>query len=147
MVAVVVVVVVAVVLAGAAMAGVAWVRRAGTAGRAAAEAAAGGEPVVLQADANSFGLASAGMAQVRGNGTLVLTGQALVFAQWVPARTVRIPRSAITEVATPRSHLGKSRGVRLLRVAWRTDGGTEDAIGLQVRDLDGWVTALGGTTG
>ena len=137
-------VVVAVVLVGAGVAW-AWMRRAASAGRRAALAAVGDEPVARSADANSFGVSSAGRGQVRGNGTLVLTDRSLVFAQWAPARTVHVPLAAVTEVATPRSHLGKSRGVRLLRVSWRRQDGVEDAIGLQVHDLDDWVDVLGGT--
>jgi hypothetical protein len=93
-------------------------------------------------DANSFGVESAGAWQVRGNGNLALTEDELLFAQWVPNRLVRIPRSSIVEVTTARSHLGKSVWRKLLKVVWTNELGEQDSIGLWVRDLDGWLEAL-----
>ena len=96
-----------------------------------------------ESDANSFGVESAGPWQVRGNGTLALTEEELLFAQWVPNRLLRIPRAAIVEVTTARAHLGKTMGRKLLKVAWANERGERDSIALWVRDLDGWLAALG----
>ncbi len=74
---------------------------------------------------------------MRGNGTLALTAEELLFAQWVPNRLLRIPRAAISEVSTARSWLGKTVARELLVVRW-----DDDAIGLWVPDLDAWVSAL-----
>ena len=93
-------------------------------------------------DANSLGVESAGRWQVRGNGSLALTRRELLFAQWVPNRVVRIPRSAILEVTTARSHLGKWIGRDLLKVVWTNDFGELDSIALWVPDLDGWLAVL-----
>ena len=93
-------------------------------------------------DANSFGVESAGPWQVRGNGTLALTEDELLFAQWVPNRLLRIRRKSILEVTTTRSHLGKTIGRKLLKVIWTTELGTQDSIALWVSDLDGWLAAL-----
>ena len=101
-----------------------------------------GEEALRKEDANSLGVESAGKWQVRGNGTLALTGRELLFAQWVPNRLVRIRRSAITEVTTARSHLGKWIGRELLKVVWTNDVGEADSIALWVPDLDGWLEAL-----
>ena len=98
--------------------------------------------MVRQEDANSLGVESAGKWQVRGNGNLALTKRELLFAQWVPNRVVRIPRSSILEVTTARSHLGKWIGRDLLKVVWTNDVGQEDSIALWVADLDGWLEAL-----
>jgi hypothetical protein len=98
--------------------------------------------VLREADANSFGVESAGKRQVRGNGSLALTEEELVFAQWVPDRIVRIPRASIIEVTTPRSHLGKTMFRKLLKVTWETESGAPDSIALLVRDLDAWVEAV-----
>ena len=92
-------------------------------------------------DANTFGVESLGKSQVRGNGTLALTADELLFAQWVPHRLLRIPRAAITEVTTTRSWLGKTIFRQLLLVRWTADANA-DAIALWVRDLDGWIAAL-----
>jgi len=93
--------------------------------------------------ANSFGVESAGKAQVRGNGNLALTADELIFAQWIPNRVTRIPRPSILEVTTTRSHLGKTMGRKLLKVAWTNERAETDSIALWVRDLDGWLAALG----
>ena len=92
-----------------------------------------------------LGLESRGKGQVRGNGWLALTADELVFRQWVPGRETRIPLAAVTAVGTERTWLGKWVGSRLLRVRWRTEDGTEDAMAWRVRDLDGWLAELGPT--
>lgn len=96
-----------------------------------------------ESDANSFGVESAGPRQVRGNGNLALTDDELLFAQWIPNRVVRIPRPAILEVTTARAHLGKTMGRKLLKVVWTNETGERDSIALWVKDLDGWLMALG----
>lgn len=80
---------------------------------------------------------------MRGNGTLALTEDELLFAQWVPNRLLRIPRASILEVTMTRSHLGKTIRRDLLKVAWSTELGGQDSVALWVRDLDGWLEALG----
>jgi hypothetical protein len=101
-----------------------------------------GEELLREEDANSLGIESAGKWQVRGNGNLALTKRELLFAQWVPNRLTRIPRRAITDVTTARSHLGKRIGRDLLKVVWAGELGREDSIALWVPDLDGWLAAL-----
>jgi hypothetical protein len=100
-----------------------------------------GLDVLREDDANTFGVESRTAFQVRGNGTLALTADELLFAQWVPDRLVRIPRATITEVTTARSWLGKTIGRQLLVVRWTADAGG-DAIALWVKDLDGWIEVL-----
>ncbi|MET0306510.1 MAG: hypothetical protein ABW196_09830 [Solirubrobacterales bacterium] len=102
-----------------------------------------GEILLREGDANSFGVESAGKWQVRGNGNLALTEHELLFAQWVPNRLVRIPRKSIVEVTTTRSHLGKTIFRDLLKIVWTTELGRQDSIALWVKDLDGWLEALG----
>lgn len=103
-----------------------------------------GLALVREEDANSFGVESAGSWQVRGNGTLALTDDELLFAQWVPNRLLRIERRSIVEVTTTRSHLGKTIGRELLKVVWTTELGAQDSIALWVKDLDGWLEELSG---
>ena len=100
-----------------------------------------GLDVLSEDDANTFGVESRTAFQVRGNGTLAVTADELLFAQWVPNRLERIPRAAITEVATTKSWLGKTIGRQLLLVRW-TAGADADAIALWVKDLDGWIAVL-----
>ena len=90
-----------------------------------------------------LGLESRGPKQVRGNGRLVLTNDELRFRMFVPDRETRIPLAAVTSVGSERTWLGKWVGRRLLRVRWTTADG-DDAMAWEVRDLDGWIAALGG---
>ncbi|HEV3001664.1 MAG TPA: hypothetical protein VGW75_13065 [Solirubrobacteraceae bacterium] len=91
-----------------------------------------------------LGLESRGRAQVRGNGTLALTDDALLFQQWLPGREVRIALTDVTHVGTTRWWLGKTVGRRLLCVRWRTAQGDGDGMAWEVRDLEAWLAALGG---
>ena len=104
-------------------------------------AAAALDGVTRQDDVVSLGLASRGGRQVRGNGTLALTADALHFFMWVPSDSTVIQLADITAVDTVRVHAGKTIGGQLLRVAWRSASG-EDAIAWRVPDLDGWLAAL-----
>ena len=89
-----------------------------------------------------LGVESRGPAQMRGNGSLALLEDELLFVQWVPRRVIRIPRASITAVETPRTFLGKTLGSRLLAVSWRTPEGGQDRIAWKVGDLDAWLAAL-----
>ena len=93
--------------------------------------------------ARGLGLRSAGRGQIRGTGMLVLTDDELRFRQWVPRRETRIPLAAVTSVGRERWWLGKTVGRQLLRVSWLGEGGAEDAMAWQVRDLDGWLAEIG----
>jgi hypothetical protein len=103
-------------------------------------ASLGVDPVRRSA-ARSLGVTSLGRGQVRGSGTLALTGDELIFLLAVPARETRIALGSITRVDTCRSHLGKSVGSKLLRITWNAETG-EDSLALQVPDLDDWYAAL-----
>lgn len=60
----------------------------------------------------------------------------------VPDRLLRIPRRSIVEVSKVDSHLGKRIGRPLLRVAWTTEDGNEDAVAIWVRDPNRWLAEL-----
>ena len=101
-------------------------------------------PVLRSMAATSFGVASHEADQVRGTGTLVLTDSEVAFAQWRPDRLVRIPRSDIIAVDTTQEHLGKALNREVLRIRW-TGADGEDAAAFFVRELDPWLTDLGGS--
>jgi hypothetical protein len=90
----------------------------------------------------TLGLESLGPTQVRGTGKLALLEDELVFVQWAPRRVTRIPLGAIAEIETPRAFLGKTAGVRLLAVSWRTAEGAQERAAWEVGDLGGWQAAL-----
>jgi hypothetical protein len=97
--------------------------------------------VLIDEAANCFGIESRGVAQVRGNGCLVATSDEVCFAMWVPRREMVIQRTDVVAVEASRSHLGKSKGTRLLKVVYTTAAG-RDSVAWAIRDLDTWVREL-----
>ena len=97
----------------------------------------GSEPQLEDDGANFLGRTSKSVFQLRGNGCLALGDEQLVFVMWWPRRELVIDRSAITAVDTVKSHLGKSIGRPLLRVAFEGE-----SAAWFVRSLDHWRAAL-----
>lgn len=97
--------------------------------------------VELSGQANFFGQASEGKAQVRGLGTLLLTEVEVVFVQLVPARELRIVRSSITSCRVSRHFLGKTQGRDLLVVMWETNG-MGDAAAFDTPNISDWTSRL-----
>jgi hypothetical protein len=123
-----------------------WAKRGLAAARAQLTEVAAGRAARRESPAHSFGIRSKGAAQLRGAGYLALFPDELVFVQAIATNHVRAKLSDIVGVTTPRSFLGKTQGVKLLAVEWRTGDATEQ-IALRVPDLDAWVADLGGVTG
>ena len=117
-----------------------WVRRLKA--NAEAEVRALGNPRLLDAVAQTAGVYSRGATQSRGNGCLAAFDDDLVFLQWVPHRTLRIPRSTITGVGRINAFLGKWKGRPLLEVRWDGPEGSDSAA-WWVADLDAWERELG----
>ncbi len=122
-----------------------WAKGGMDAARANMNEVAAGRAVRRESVAQSFGIRSKGVGQLRGIGQLALFDDELVFVQAIANNHVRAKRSDIVSVTTPRSFLGKTQGVKLLAVEWRT-ADTTDQIALRVQDLDGWLADLGGVT-
>ena len=117
-----------------------WLRR-----RAVAEVRSrlGADPILMMDDrANSFGIESAGKAQIRGNGCLAATSHQVVFVMWLPRREIRIDRAAITAVERATSHLGKTMFRPLLRIRFIDPAGRPDSVAWFVRDLPAWEAVL-----
>ena len=90
----------------------------------------------------TFGLESRGVRQGRGNGALVLTADELCWIRFVPETSdLRIPRENVTKVDTVKTHLGKTYGRDLLRVAF-TNNGKPDSMAWYVSHLDAWLSKL-----
>lgn len=87
--------------------------------------------------ANSLGQTSKGATQLRGNGALVLTAEALHF-MGIGRDELVIPLKEITAVGTANSHLGKN----LFRPLLKVDFGADDGIAFYVEDLVGWTNAI-----
>ena len=123
-----------------------WAQRGLAAARANLTEIAAGRTARRQSAAHSFGIRSRGAGQLRGAGYLALFDDELVFVQALAKNHVRAKLSDIVGVTTPRSFLGKTQGVKLLAVEWRT-GAATDQVALRVPDLDAWLADLGGVTG
>ena len=93
--------------------------------------------VMKSIGANFFGMKSAGHAQIRGNGALILTNDKLWFRLAYPARTIEIPVSAIKRINIVRSFMGKSAMKRLIRVDFDLGQGP-DAAAWMVRAPHDW---------
>ena len=117
-----------------------WLRR-----RAAARVRArlGEDRILLMDDrANSLGIESRGVAQIRGNGCLAATGDEVLFVMWIPRRELLIERERITAVERAGSHVGKTIGRPLLRLRYIDEAGREDSVAWFVRDLPAWEATL-----
>lgn len=97
---------------------------------------------ILIANANCFGLESAGVTQWRGNGIMVLTQSELYFEMILPKRSWTIPISSIQAIENPKSHLAKSRGIPLLKVTFRNQTGGMDSIAWSLPATDTWTKTL-----
>ena len=93
--------------------------------------------------ANSFGLESAGVWQVRGNGGLVLTAKYLHFFMFLPKRDFRVPLDAITELTFSKSHLGKATIYDLLKVRFTVED-KSDSIAWYLTDPTAWKKRIEG---
>jgi hypothetical protein len=91
--------------------------------------------------ANCFGLQSAGVWQVRGNGGLVLTSECLHFFMLLPNKEFRIPLQEITKMTIAKSHLGKATPFDLLKVTFNNDG-TEDSIAWLIKNPRNWISTI-----
>ena len=111
---------------------------------AAAEVGRGivSEPKLVDEKADCLGIESGGSAQVRGNCCLLLGAEELVWVMWKPQSTHRIARGKFRSVEVVRSHLGKSRGFKLVKLVFENDEGASDSVAWLVQDLEGWVDQL-----
>jgi hypothetical protein len=96
---------------------------------------------LMSLGANFFGQQSRGMAQIRGNGALVLLDDRLCFILAAPRREFVIPLQQITGVTLAKSHLGKTILQSLLRVDYTTDQGP-DAIAWALSDPEKWLREI-----
>jgi hypothetical protein len=92
--------------------------------------------------ASFFGQESEGKTQMRGNGVLALLPDQLVFERMAARRDYVIPLAQVTQIENPKSYLGKSRGVPLLKVVWQDDAGKTDSMAWQVGDPGDWQAQI-----
>ena len=87
---------------------------------------------------NFFGLESAGVWKVRGNGVLLLTKEDLFFGMWKPKKDLLIPVNSIIEVTNPKSHMHRSVLKPLLKITFTNEKGESDSAAWYVRKLNDW---------
>ncbi len=92
----------------------------------------------MSVGANCFGQETVGLAQVRGNGTLVLTEEGLFFKMWMPQKTIMIDMAEITGLEIVKSHLGKTKFCPLLKVSFTNQEGVQDSVAWLVPDPNDW---------
>jgi hypothetical protein len=92
--------------------------------------------------ANCFGVQSKGYVQIRGNGILLLTKQFLFFQMIFPKKELLLPLSDIRESKITMSHLGKTKGKKLLKIVFTNDSGKKDSVAFLVSNLDIWMKQL-----
>ena len=126
------------ILAVIVIAGVVWVVTGARRVSARIEHHLTGLDVQLRSRAELYGVGSSGDKQVRGLGALVLTPDAVVFAQAIPDRVVRVERGSITAVDETSEFLDKTSARPLLHVTWTDDSAAWD-VG---DDLAKWRSAL-----
>lgn len=95
----------------------------------------------IETSVNFFGQESRKATQMRGNGTMILTDDEIIFKQWVVNKVFRIPYRSITGIENPTSFLGKSQFVPLLKIVYTDEQGQQDSMAWRVRDL-GELTRL-----
>lgn len=99
--------------------------------------------IVLSCEgANFFGQESLKVKQVRGNGVLILTKEELIFEYWTSKRVLRIPKSKILGLEKTKWHLGKTKGVNLLKVRFTNEESIEDSAAWWVKNIEQWTQML-----
>jgi len=93
---------------------------------------------VLIADdiSNFFGLESAGIWKIRGNGVLLLTEEELFFGMWKPKKDLLIPVNSIIEVTNPKSHMHRSVSRPLLKITFKDQNGETNSAAWFVSKLE-----------
>jgi len=86
--------------------------------------------------ANFFGQESKDIAQMRGNGNLILYESFLFFKQWLTKKIITVPIENIKAIETPRSHLKKTASRPLLKLIYVNESGQLDSIAWLVNKLD-----------
>lgn len=99
------------------------------------------EIISATTNANFFGFKSIGYKQIRGNGAIVLTKEALCFVRALPFQEHIIPLDKVKEISLPTSFNGRSIFKKLLCVHYQV-GGQEEAIAWAVNSPEKWKVSI-----
>lgn len=98
--------------------------------------------ILIETDANFFGLESRGILQIRGNCLLLLTKKELVFGLFKPATDITIPLSSITFIDVVKWHLNKNASKPLLKVFFTNQDGVKDSVAWLIDNPQHWKISL-----
>jgi len=90
---------------------------------------------------------SDGYSHVRGAGHLVLTDEELYYKRQFGNKVISIPLSSIVHVGQTRRLAGQSPGRSMLKVAFTTLRGQEDAVAWRVNELQRWIDEISAAIG
>ena len=85
---------------------------------------------------------SDGYSHFRGTGYLVLTEDELYFERQLNRKIVVIPTGSIIKAEETRRLAGQSTGRMMLKVAFETPGGEQDAVAWRVKKLEQWIKEI-----
>lgn len=91
--------------------------------------------------ANFFGSSSLTRRQIRGNGLLALTSEALVFKMYAGQREINIPIRDLLSADKADSFMGKTIFRKLLEIKYKTSSGEETSV-WYVKNLDTWIEKI-----
>lgn len=98
--------------------------------------------IYFSKEVNFFGQQSAGRAQLRGNGSLLLTPDELHFLRWVPKKNIVIPLDNIENIERVSSFLGKRKKRELLKVEFNNHQGEKDSAAWLLDNMHAWEQVI-----
>ena len=98
--------------------------------------------IYFSKEVNFFGQKSAGRAQLRGNGSLLLTPDELHFLRWVPKKNIVIPLDNIENIERVNSFLGKKKNSKLLKVEFSNYQGEKDSAAWFLDNMHAWEQVI-----
>lgn len=98
--------------------------------------------IYFSKEVDFFGQKSAGRAQIRGNGSLLLTPDKLHFIRWVPKKNIIIPLDNIENIERVNSFLGKNEKVDLLKIEFSNNQGVKDSAAWFLDNMHVWEKVI-----
>lgn len=89
-----------------------------------------------------FGQKSSGKAQIRSNGSLLLTPDKLHFSRWLPKKDIIIPLQNIENIERVNSFLGKNKGKEFLKVEFSNHKGEIDSASWFLDNMHAWEDVI-----
>ena len=98
--------------------------------------------IYFSKEVNFFGQKSAGRAQMRGSGSLLLTPDELHFLRWLPKKNIVILLDDIENIERVNSFLGKNKNRELLKVEFTNHQGDKDSAAWLLDNMHAWEQVI-----